>query len=158
MENRQTENIQTENQILQLVSFNIGNEEYAVDILKVQEINRMISITQIPNSPNFVEGVINLRGRVIPVISLRKKLGFTSKEIDNNSRIIVVEVNNKTIGFIVDGVSEVLRIPNSITENLPEITSKVNSKYITSIAKFDDRLIILLDLDKIISDEELQKV
>ncbi len=146
------------NDILQLVSFNIGNEEYAIDILKVQEINRMISITSIPNSPAFVEGVINLRGKVIPVISLRKRLNFADKKTDGNSRIIVVEVKSKTIGFIVDGVSEVLRIPASITEAPPQITGGINSKYITSIAKLEDRLIILLDLDMILSESEISEV
>ncbi len=136
-------------QILQLVTFMIGNEEYAVDILYVQEINRMIQITKVPNAPEFVEGVINLRGRVIPVIDLRTRLGMEKKEQDNNSRIIVIEVQSNILGFIVDAVKEVLRIPASITEVPPELVSTIDSEYIKSVGKLEDRLLILIDLEKI---------
>lgn len=136
-------------EILQLVTFLIGNEEYAVDILYVQEINRMIPITKVPNSPDFVEGVINLRGRVIPVIDLRTKLGLQKKEHDQNTRIIVIEVQTNTLGFIVDAVREVLRIPASITEAPPELASGIDSEFIKSVGKLEDRLLILIDLDKI---------
>lgn len=142
------------NELLQLVSFKISNEEFGVDILCVQEINRMLQITKMPNTPDFIEGVINLRGRVIPVLDLRIKLGMPRKEHDKNTRIIVVEIKGKTIGFIVDEVSEVLRIPKSITEAPPEMVGGVNSDFITSIGKLEDRLLILLDLEKILSTTE----
>jgi purine-binding chemotaxis protein CheW len=142
------------NELLQLVSFKISNEEFGVDILCVQEINRMLQITKMPNTPDFIEGVINLRGRVIPVLDLRIKLGMPRKEHDKNTRIIVVELKGKTIGFIVDEVSEVLRIPKSITEAPPEMVGGVNSDFITSIGKLEDRLLILLDLEKILSTTE----
>lgn len=142
-------------EILQLVSFTMDHEEFGVDILLVQEIIRMIDITQVPNSPVFVEGVVNLRGRVIPVISLRKRLGLNRINHDGNSRIIVIDISGKTTGFIVDSVSEVLRIPRNITEPPPEIIAGVNSDYITSIARLDDRLLILLDLEKIFLDKNL---
>jgi purine-binding chemotaxis protein CheW len=144
----------TNSELLQLVSFLIGNEEYGVDILYVQEINRMIQITKVPNAPGFVDGVINLRGRVIPVIDLRSRLNIPKKEHDKNTRIIVVEVNNKTVGFIVDAVNEVLRIPKNITEAPPELVSGVNSEYIKAVGKLEDRLLILLDLEKILSTEQ----
>ncbi|RPI63494.1 MAG: chemotaxis protein CheW [Ignavibacteriales bacterium] len=142
------------NELLQLVSFKISNEEFGVDILCVQEINRMLQITKMPNTPDFIEGVINLRGRVIPVLDLRIKLGMPRKEHDKNTRIIVVELKGKTIGFIVDEVSEVLRIPKSITEAPPEMVGGVNSDFITSIGKLEDRLLILLDLEKILTTTE----
>jgi purine-binding chemotaxis protein CheW len=145
---------QTQSDILQLVSFTVGSEEFGVNILKVQEIIRMIEITQMPNSPDFIDGVINLRGRVIPVINLRKKLGRERIEHDRNTRIIVVDLNGQTIGFIVDGVSEVLRIPGNITEAPPSITAGMNSDFITSIARLEDRLLILLDLEKTLLSEE----
>jgi purine-binding chemotaxis protein CheW len=141
-------------ELLQLVSFVLGNEEFGVDIICVQEINRMLQITKVPNSPDYVEGVVNLRGRVIPVLDLRQKLGMQKKEHDNNTRIIVVEVNNKTVGFIVDGVKEVLRVPVSITEAPPEIVTGINSEYIKSVGKLEDRLLILIDLEKILSSNE----
>ena len=141
-------------EILQLVSFKIGSEEFGVDILKVQEINRMLQITKVPNTPDFIEGVINLRGRVIPVIDLRVKLNMAKKEHDKQTRIIVVELEDKTVGFLVDEVSEVLRIPKSITEAPPELVANVNSEYITAVGKLEDRLIILLDLEKALTLQE----
>jgi len=145
-------------ELLQLVSFNLGSEEFGIDILKVQEIIRLINITKVPNSPEFIEGVINLRGRVIPVINLRYKLGMERIEKSITTRIIVVEINNSTVGFMVDGVSEVLRIPASITEAPPAIVSGIDSDYITAVGKLEDRLLILLDLEKILSLEENEKL
>jgi len=148
-------NINNENQeLLQLVSFHIGEEEFCVDILKVQEIIRIMQITKMPNLPEFVEGIINLRGRVIPIIDLRIRLGLEKKAHSGTTRIIVVEIEGRTVGFIVDSVSEVLRIPRSITEAPPEIVSNINSEYITAIGKLEDRLLILLDLEKVLSEEE----
>ncbi|NWF90412.1 MAG: purine-binding chemotaxis protein CheW [Ignavibacteriaceae bacterium] len=144
--------------LLQLVSFKIGEEEFGVDILSVQEINRMSQITKVPNTPDFIEGVINLRGRIVPVIDLRVKLGMTRKEHGKDTRIVVVELKGKTMGFIVDEVNEVLRISKDITEAPPDIVGGVNSEYITSIGKLDDRLLILLDLEKILSFSEFNLV
>ena len=141
-------------ELLQLVSFKIGDEEFGVDILSVQEINRMSQITKVPNTPDFIEGVINLRGRVIPVIDLRVKLGMPRKDHDKNTRIVVVELKGQTIGFIVDEVNEVLRIPKEITEAPPNMVGGVNCDYITAIGKLEDRLLILLDLGKILSTSE----
>ena len=156
-----SENVQNKNEsneLLQLVSFKISDEEFGVDILSVQEINRMLQITKMPNTPEFIEGVINLRGRVIPVLDLRVKLGMPRIEHDKNTRIVVVELKGKTIGFIVDEVSEVLRIPKSITEAPPEMVGGVNSDYIISIGKLEDRLLILLDLEKIITAGEFSLI
>ena len=141
-------------ELLQLVSFFIGSEEFGVDILFVQEINRMSQVTKVPNAPEFVNGVINLRGRVIPVIDLRLKFGMPKKDPGKNTRIIVVEVGGKTVGFIVDSVNEVLRIPKSVTEAPPPLAMGINSEYIKSVGKLEDRLLILIDLEKILSTAE----
>ena len=141
-------------EILQLVGFKIAEEEYAVDILMVQEIIRMMQVTKVPNAPDFVDGVVNLRGRIIPVIDLRSKLGLPKKEVDKDKRIIVVEVSGKTVGFIVDAVTEVLRIPASITEPPPDLITNVNSEFIKAVGKLEDRLLILIDLEKILSSNE----
>ncbi len=138
--------------VLQLVTFNIKNEEYAVDILNVQEINRAVEITKVPNSPEYVEGVINLRGKVIPVINLRKKFGFEEKVTDETSRIIIMDVHGITKGVIVDSVSEVLRIPLDVVEPAPPMTSDMSSMFIKGIAKLENRLIILTDIDKLIGE------
>ncbi|NLT51620.1 MAG: purine-binding chemotaxis protein CheW [Ignavibacteria bacterium] len=144
--------------ILQLVGFRVGKEEFAVDILQVQEINKMIGITKMPNSPAFVEGVVNLRGRIIPVIDLRTRLRMDKKEHDSKTRIIVVEISGKTLGFIVDEVSEVLRIPESITELPPDMVTNIETEFIKAVAKLEDRLIILIDLEKIIKEDEIKQV
>ncbi len=140
--------------ILQLVSFNIGTEEFGVDILKVQEINRMVEITRVPRSPDFVEGIINLRGKVIPIIDLRKRFNLQITDHDKNTRIVVVDIEGQTMGMIVDSVSEVLRIPASTIEPTPDVVTSVDSDYIRGVAKLDNRLLIYLDLAKILTGEE----
>jgi purine-binding chemotaxis protein CheW len=140
--------------IMQLVTFKLGNEEYAVNILKVQEINRMKEITRVPNTPNYVEGVINLRGKVIPVINLRSKFNLENKENDIQSRIMIMDIQGITMGLVVDAVSEVLRIPLSIIEPTPPMASNISTEYIMGIAKLEDRLIILLDMDMLVGRPE----
>ncbi|WP_028571836.1 chemotaxis protein CheW [Desulfonatronum lacustre] len=140
-----------EAELLQLVTFHIGEEEFGVEILKVQEIIRMMGITRVPKAPDFVEGVINLRGKVIPIIDLRKRFGMTTQEHDKHTRIIVIEINNVIVGFVVDSVSEVLRIPANTVEPPPAIISGIESEYINGVGKLADRLLILLDLDRLLS-------
>ena len=139
-------------ELLQLVSFNIGTEEFGVDILKVQEINRMVEITRVPQTPDYVEGVINLRGKVIPIIDLRKRFGLEVKEYDRNTRIVVVDINGDILGMVVDSVSEVLRIPKNTIEPPPQIVTGINTEYINGVAKLEDRLLIFLDLSKVIDE------
>jgi purine-binding chemotaxis protein CheW len=141
-------------ELLQLVTFSIGEEEFGVDILSVQEIIRMMDITKVPRAPDFVEGVINLRGKVIPIIDLRKRFGLSTRDHDKHTRIIVIEINNMIVGFVVDSVSEVLRIPASTVEPPPPVVSGLESEYISGVGKLEDRLLILLDLNKLLSGEE----
>jgi len=145
---------QKQEEMLQLVSFKLGDEEFGVDIMQVQEIIRMQEITSVPNAPEFVEGVINLRGRVIPIIDLRKRFGLEEKSHDKATRIIVVKVDDLTVGLVVDEVSEVLRIPADTVEPPPPIVAGVESEYIRGVGKLEDRLLILLDLSKTLSKEE----
>ena len=140
----------TATDLLQLVTFKLGNEEFGLDILKVKEIIKPVAITKMPNSPYYVEGVINLRGEVIPVINLRKRLNLAENEQNSKTRIIVIETNKKTTGFIVDEVNEVLRIPENIMEATPELVSGVDSEYIIGVGKLDDRLLIHMDIEKIL--------
>jgi purine-binding chemotaxis protein CheW len=137
--------------LLQLVTFGLGGEEYAVDILKVQEINRIREITGIPNAPYHVEGIINLRGRVIPVINLRKKFGLPDRENNDLARIMIMDTRGFTVGIIVDYVSEVLRISSDIVEPAPAMASgNTGEDFIRGIAKMDNRLVILVDMDSIV--------
>lgn len=143
---------------IQLVSFFLGEEEFGADILMVQEIIRMQPITRVPNAPHFVEGVINLRGKVIPIVDLRKRLNVSGAVEDiRKIRVIVVDVDGKITGFIVDAVSQVLRISQSTIEAAPAIISAgIDSEYITGVSKLNDKLLILLDFDKILSRNETQ--
>lgn len=134
---------------LQLVTFEVSGEEFAVDILSVQEINRMMELTRVPQSPPEVEGVINLRGRIIPVIDLRKRFGMAAAERNDSNRIIVVEVHGRVIGFIVDRVHEVLRIDGGIVEPAPAMVCSIDSEFIAGVGKLQDRLLILLDINKL---------
>lgn len=141
-------------EVLQLVTFRLGNEEFSLDILRVQEIIRHMDLTRVPRTPDFVEGVINLRGRVIPVLDLRKRFGLPAEERTNETRIIVVDVDNRTVGLKVDAVSEVLRLPSDTVEPPPSIVAGAESEYIKGVGKLDNRLIILLDVSKILSRSE----
>lgn len=146
--------------LLQLVSFVVGAEEYAIPILAVQEINRMMDITRVPQSPPFVEGVINLRGKVIPVVDLRKRFGMPVNENTGDERIIVVEVQGETearvIGFTVDKVNRVLRIGSEIVEPAPAMACGADSEYVLGVGKLEEGLLILLSLDKLFSQRELE--
>lgn len=141
-------------ELIQLVTFSIGDEEFGVDILQVQEIIRTMEITKVPRAPDFVEGVINLRGKVIPIVDLRRRFGLENRAHDKHTRIIVIEINQMIVGFVVDSVSEVLRIPSGTVEPPPPVVSGMDSEYISGVGKLQDRLLILLDLNKLLSGEE----
>ncbi len=139
--------------LLQLVSFHLGGEEYGLEILRVQEIIRMMNLTRVPNSPEFVEGVINLRGKVIPVIGLRKRFGLEPRPHDKQSRIVVVEVSGAVIGFVVDSVSEVLRIPADTVEPPPRL-AKTEREFVSGVGKLENRLLLLLDVNRLMTETE----
>jgi purine-binding chemotaxis protein CheW len=141
-------------QLLQLVSFSVAAEEYGLDILRVQEIIRTQQLTRVPNLPEYVEGVINLRGKVIPVIALRRRLGLEAVPPDKNTRIVVVDIHGQTLGFIVDAVSEVLRIGADTVEPTPRIGS-VEREYISGVGKLDSRLLLMLDLEQLMNQAEI---
>ncbi|MDA8187404.1 MAG: chemotaxis protein CheW [Dehalococcoidales bacterium] len=138
----------------QLVVFDLGDEVYGVDISRVQEIIRMQAITQVPGAPSFVEGVINLRGKIIPVIDLHRRFGLPAAQLGKSSRIVVVETEGRVIGMVVDAVSEVLRIPTNCIEPPSPVVVGIDSDYIRGIAKLEGRLVILLQLDKVLTGEQ----
>lgn len=143
----------------QIVIFNLGKEEFGVNITEVREIIRMEQITGIPNTAEYIEGVINLRGGIIVVIDLAMKLGLPSRESDNNTRIIVIEVNNNTVGMVVDSATEVLRLKGDQIEPPPSvITEKINTDYIEGVGILDERLLILLDLAKVLQAKEVEHI
>lgn len=138
-----------------LVTFNLG-EEYGVPISQVQEIVRVGGITRVPNAPPYMEGVINLRGRVLPVLNLRKRLKISAGTIDKGSRIVVTEVGTKVLGLLVDAVSHVIKVPAGFIESAPEEVLEVDTDYITGVGKLTDRLIIMLDLEKLLKRENIE--
>jgi len=138
----------------QLVVFQLGAELYGVEISRVHEIIRLQSVTRVPRSPAFVEGVINLRGKVIPVVDLRRRFGLPTADHTRASRIVVVEIGDQVVGIIVDGVSEVLRVSSLIVEPPSPFVAGIDSEYLHGIAKLPERLVILLDLDRILAKEE----
>ncbi len=138
----------------QLVVFVMENEEFACSITEVREVLKMVKVTPLPRSLDYIEGVINMRGDVIPVINLRKRFGLTEEEQNDDSRIIIVEVQEKMVGLIVDAVSEVIRIEKSQIQPAPVQTTGGKTDHITGVGKKDDRMIIILDLDKILTTEE----
>lgn len=139
---------------LQVVVLNVGGEEFGVSIMNVHEIIRMVPVTKLPNSSRFVEGVINLRGNVIPIVDLRKRFGSSQIEQGEECRIVVVNPNDQVVGVIVDGVSEVLKIPNSEIDPPPTVVTN-GTDFITGIGKVGERLLIILDINKLFSTDEV---
>jgi purine-binding chemotaxis protein CheW len=138
----------------QLVVFDLANEHYGVDIGTVDRIIYLQPITAVPQAPPFVEGITNLRGMVLPVVDLRKRFGLPIEGTNGDGRIVVVEMGDTRVGMIVDGVSEVLHVSEDDIEPPSPLVTSVDSSFITGIAKVDERLVILLDLDKVLSSEE----
>lgn len=138
----------------QLVVFRLAEESYGLDIGAVQEIITWQPVTRVPRTPAFVEGIINLRGNVIPVVDLRKRFGLGQTEAGRETRIVVVEIGALVIGLVVDGVSEVLRVPAEQIEASSAVISGVDTDFIRGVAKTAERLIILLDADQILAGRE----
>jgi purine-binding chemotaxis protein CheW len=143
---------------LQVVGFRIGNETFGVRIASVREIVRVPEITSVPSAPETVEGVINLRGKIIPVMDLRKRFGHVDIQPDKKNRILVVELQNKLIGLIVNAASEVLKIPPSEIEAPGSVFAEGESSYVTGVGKLKGRLIILLDVSKLLHQQEVKKL
>ncbi len=136
---------------LRLVAFGVGDEKFGAEILRVQEINKVTNATRVPEAPEFLKGIIDLLGKVIPVTDLRKSLGIESKEDNERTRIFIADREGKTIGFKVDAVNEVLKIPSDKFDRPPEIATGTRSDFFKLVAKLGDKLLILLDLDKILA-------
>jgi purine-binding chemotaxis protein CheW len=143
---------------LQVVGFRIGNETFGVLIASVREIVRVPEITAVPSAPETVEGVINLRGKIIPVMDLRKRFGHVEIQPDKKNRILVVELQNKLVGLIVNAASEVLKIPPSDIEAPGSVFAEGESSYVTGVGKLKGRLIILLDVSKLLHQQEFKRL
>ncbi|WP_058486293.1 chemotaxis protein CheW [Defluviitalea phaphyphila] len=144
--------------IKQQVVFKLDNEEYGLDIMKVHGIEKYHKITKVPNTPDYIEGIINLRGEVHPIYNLRKKFKMPEKAIDDATKMIIVNSCDMMVGFIVDAVTEIRHIDEQDIKPAPKLISGVDRRYISGVAKADDRMIILLDVDLILEDEEKKEI
>ncbi len=141
-----------------LVIFTLGNEKYAVDIGDVWEINTMQKITHIPRTPHFIEGVINLRGEIIPVMDLRKRLKLFARAYDRDSRIMVAQSSHNRLGLIVDSVQEVLKIPGDVIMPASELGGLIDEKFVRGIARKDEQLVVLFDLQRLLDEDEHEAI
>ncbi len=140
------------------LTFVLGSEEYGIEILRVREIIKLMDITTVPQTPDYMKGVINLRGKVIPVIDLRLKFSMPEEEHTKETCVIVAEVNNTSIGIIVDSVSEVLDIKSGEIEETPGFGKGIDTDFIMGLGKAKDKIIILLDIERVLSSEEMEIV
>jgi purine-binding chemotaxis protein CheW len=140
----------------QLVVFELANEFYGIDIAVVESIIKMQEITQLPQTPSYIKGVTNLRGTVLPVIDLRIRFGLDTQKDTKQTRVIIVTMGAVKVGLMVDGVSEVLRISDESIEPLPPMVNSINSDFLKGIVRLEDRLIILLEVEKVLALEEQQ--
>jgi purine-binding chemotaxis protein CheW len=141
---------------LKVIVFALANEEYGVEVEKVRTIERMMPITRVPRTPHFIKGVVNLRGIVIPVLDLRGRFGLESTEATDNSRIIIVAVNDLEVGFIVDSANDVIDIDSDAIDTPPEVVGGIKAKYLRGVAKLGgDRLLIMLNLAEVLNKSEI---
>jgi purine-binding chemotaxis protein CheW len=140
---------------IKVVGFQLGDEEYAVDIMKIDSVTEMLKIMKLPGLPVFVKGIANLRGEVIPILNTRAKFGLSPKENDSKDRIVIILVGKKKVGMIVDEVKEVLTLQQEQLEEPPSTAGASSARFISAIAKLQERMLIILDIDKILSEEEI---
>ena len=143
---------------MQLVSFKLSDETYGIEITKIREIILMGQITQIPETPHYIKGLINLRSTVIPVIDLRARFGLAGGDQTDESRIMVLNVGNRTIGIVVDAVSEVLRVSGDQISEAPPTVASLGNEYMTGLVRLKEQLLILLDVDKLFGEERLAEM
>lgn len=140
--------------IVQWVTFRLDDEIYGINVMQVQEVLRVTEIAPVPGAPNYVLGIINLRGNVVTVIDTRMRLGLASKEVDDSTRIVIIEADKQVVGILVDSVAEVVDLRMSEVESAPNVGNDESSKYIQGVASRDGELLILVDLNKLLTDEE----
>ena len=144
--------------IIQWVTFHLENEKYGIKVMQVQEVLRMTEIAPVPGAPHYVLGIINLRGNVVTVIDTRRRFGLADAESDDETRIVIIEADNNVVGILVDSVAEVVDLRSSEIETAPNVGNDESSKYIQGVSSRDDELLILVDVNKLLSDEEWQEV
>ena len=155
--NQAAENM-ANNPIIQWVTFFLDNEKYGIKVMQVQEVLRMTEIAPVPGAPDYVLGIINLRGNVVTVVDSRKRFGLPEKEADDATRIVIIEAGDQVVGILVDSVAEVVDLRANDIETAPNVGTDESSKYIQGVSSQGNELLILVDVDKLLSDEEWQEV
>ena len=145
---------QSDDSVLRWVTFRLDKEKYCINVMLVQEVLRVSEIAPVPGAPSYVLGIINLRGNVVTVVDTRKRFGLMSKEMDDATRIVIIEVNSNVIGMLVDSVADVVDLRKSEIESAPNVGTEESSKYIQGVASRESELLIVVDLKKFLSDEE----
>jgi len=149
---------ENDDSIIQWVTFHLENEKYGIKVMQVQEVLRMTEIAPVPGAPHYVLGIINLRGNVVTVIDTRRRFGLADVENDDETRIVIVEANNNVVGILVDSVAEVVDLKKSEIESTPHVGKDESSKYIQGVSSREGELLILVDVNKLLSEEEWQDV
>lgn len=145
---------QAENPVIRWVTFRLENEKYGINVMQVQEVLRVTEIAPVPGAPQYVLGIINLRGNVVTVIDTRKRFGLDSKDMDDSTRIVIIESEGQVVGILVDSVAEVVDIRSSNIEQAPNVGTEESAKFISGVSSIDSELLILIDLNKLLTDEQ----
>jgi len=143
---------------VQFVIFQLGESEFGVAINQVLRITRLMDITRVPRAPHFLEGVVNVHGEIVPVLDLKRRFDLPMGEYDDRARILIVEVEDQRVGMIVDSVTEIVRIPTAAIEPPPAMVAQISGVYLTGLGRLDDRLIIILDLSRVLTPEEVKEL
>lgn len=152
--NHQSQARAQDSEVTQWVTFHLGEETFGINVMQVQEVLRMTEIAPVPGAPDYVLGIINLRGNVVTVMDTRKRFGLAQQESDDSTRIVIIEAGEQVVGILVDSVAEVVYLKQSEIENAPKVGNNESSRYIQGVANRDEGLLILVDLDKLLTDEE----
>jgi purine-binding chemotaxis protein CheW len=152
--NQMVQSAKSNDPIVQWVTFRLDGETYGINVMQVQEVLRVTEIAPVPGAPEYVLGIINLRGNVVTVIDTRERLGLSSKEVDDSTRIVIIEADKQVVGILVDSVAEVVDLRMSEVESAPNVGNDESSKYIQGVATRNGELLILVDLNKLLTDEE----
>ncbi len=151
-------NLKAEDDVIQWVTYHLGDEHYGIAVMQVQEVLRVSEITPVPGAPEYVLGIINLRGNVVTVLDTRKRFGMPSKELDDTSRIIIIEAGEQVVGLLVDSVAEVVYLRASEIESAPNIGNEDSSRYIQGVHSSEGNLLIMIDVNKLLTEDEWQDV
>ncbi len=140
------------------LTFVLGGEEYGIEILKVQEIRGYDTVTKIANTPSFIKGVVNLRGRIVPIVDLRIKFNLENKQYDEFTVVIILNLRGRVVGIVVDGVSDVLDLPSENIREVPDLVSNIDTQYILGLGSVEERMLILIDIEKLMNSQEMELI